>query len=301
LATQLGMPWSADTLLRLIRQAPAPPVPTPRVLGIDDWSFLRGKIFGTILLDLERRVPIDLLPDREVESCVAWLEAHPGIEIISRDRGETYAEAARLGAPQAKQVADRWHVLKNLGEALQKVVARHATVLQQVARAVDLRHGPPTASSDDPPPSASPASSRRPSATTGGGRRAWQREIHQHVQELNRLGWTYRAIAAHLHIDSHTVSKYAASEQFIEPAYRGPRPSTAEPYRAYLQHRWAEGETNRRQLWNELQAWGFTGSYISVWKLTRFWMPPPTPQMASPPPEIPARPAVRTVRQVAWL
>jgi hypothetical protein len=79
LTAQLGMPWSADTLLRLIRQAPAPPVPTPRVLSLDDWSFLRGKIFGTILLDLERRVPIDLLPDREVESCVAWLEAHPGI------------------------------------------------------------------------------------------------------------------------------------------------------------------------------------------------------------------------------
>jgi transposase len=88
-------------------------------LWIDDWSFLRGKIFGTILLDLERRVPIDLLPDREVDSCVAWLEAHPGIEIISRDRGETYAEAARLGAPHAKQVADRWHLLKNLGEGLE--------------------------------------------------------------------------------------------------------------------------------------------------------------------------------------
>lgn len=96
-------------------------------------------------------------------------------------------------------------------------------------------------------------------------------------------------------------AEYAAQDQFVEPAYRGPRPSTAEPYRAYLQHRWAEGETNRRQLWNELQAQGFTGSYISVWKLTRTWVPPPTPQVASPPPEIPARPAARTVRQVAWL
>ena len=102
LATHLGMAWSADTLLRLIRQAPAPPAPTPRVLGIDDWSYRRGTTYGTILLDLERRRPIDLLPDREVETCVAWLQAHPGIEIISRDRGKTYALAASLVQSQTR-------------------------------------------------------------------------------------------------------------------------------------------------------------------------------------------------------
>ncbi len=114
----MGLATSPDTLLRLIQAQPEEQAPTPRVLGVDDFSFCKRKTYGTILLDLERRIPIDILPDREAATLEKWLKAHEGVEIISRDRGGPYAEGARVGAPGAQQVADRWHLLSNLSEAM---------------------------------------------------------------------------------------------------------------------------------------------------------------------------------------
>jgi transposase len=119
LVAGMGLSSSPDSLLRLIHTAQNPSHPTPRVLGIDDFSFRRRISFGTILIDLEKRVPVDLLPDREAETLKKWLIAHPGVEIISRDRGGDYAKGAKEGAPDAKQTADRWHILKNLSETMQ--------------------------------------------------------------------------------------------------------------------------------------------------------------------------------------
>jgi transposase len=130
LARRCRMPVSRMTVLRLVRATPAPLVATPRVVGVDDWAFRRGRLYGTILVDLERHCPVDLLPDRTAATLAEWLQAHPGVEIAGRDRGGAYAEGIRQGAPNALQVADRWHLLHNLGEALEAFLVRERVWLR---------------------------------------------------------------------------------------------------------------------------------------------------------------------------
>lgn len=130
LASLLGMPASRDILLRLFIQQKEVPTTTPKVLGVDDWqsplwSIKKGTTYATILVDIEKQRPIELLPGREAEILSDWLKKHPGVEIITRDRANSYAEGATKGAPQAMQIADRWHLLKNLGEALKRMLEKH--------------------------------------------------------------------------------------------------------------------------------------------------------------------------------
>ena len=134
LVAGMGLSASPDTLLQLIHAQPEEQVSTPRVLGVDDFSFCKRKTYGTILLDLERRRPIDVLPDREAATLEKWLKEHAGVEVISRDRGGPYAEGARKGAPEAQQVADRWHVLANLSEALKPFFARKQAQLKALVK-----------------------------------------------------------------------------------------------------------------------------------------------------------------------
>src|SRR5467141_4791790 len=133
---RLGHAWdlrvSRNTLLRLLRRQPEPDAPTPRVLGVDDWALRKGPTYGTLLVDLERRQPIALLPDRTAAPVAQWLREHPGVEVIARDRSSAYAEGARHGAPAATQVADRFHLFQNLREALDQVFTTHEQVLEAV-------------------------------------------------------------------------------------------------------------------------------------------------------------------------
>jgi transposase len=135
-ANSLGLIASGDTLLRRIRQfavREADVVTSPRIVGVDDWARRKGHSYGTLLVDLEGHRPLDLLPDRDAETLAEWLRAHPGVEIVTRDRAPAYAEGIRSGAPQAVQIADRWHLLKNMGETVEQWSDHHQSLIPEVA------------------------------------------------------------------------------------------------------------------------------------------------------------------------
>lgn len=131
LATTIGMPTSGDTLLRLVCAVPPAAIEAPEVRGVDDWAWKKGTRYGTILCDLERHRVVDLLPDRSADTVAAWLQSRPFISLITRDRSDLYADGATRGAPGATQVADRFHLLKNLGDTLERFLQQKRAVLKQ--------------------------------------------------------------------------------------------------------------------------------------------------------------------------
>lgn len=265
LVAGMGLSTSPDTLLRLIRAQPEVQHATPRVLGVDDFSFLRAKTFGTILIDLEKRIPVEVLPDREAETLKKWLEAHPGVEIISRDRGGDYAKGAREGAPKARQVADRFHLLVNLSETLEAFFLNKRTVLKEAA------HDP----ADSSPAQAEPRPARLSQKGTTKKQEAKSEALHQQrveryekVHELWGKGVTVPDIADQLGMASRTVYNYlkmAEPPERIRVTHRKGRPKKVAPFQDYLLKRWQEGCRNARQLHRELtEEQGYTASYANV-------------------------------------
>jgi transposase len=255
LARRLARPVSGDTLLRLIRAIHPEPPAGPRVLGVDDWAWRRGQRYGTILCDLERRRVIDLLPDRQAETLAAWLERHPGVEVVSRDRAGAYADGIRQGAPQAVQVADRWHLLRNGSDALRQVLDRHPAQLRQAACAV-------TAELD----AAAPPPEPRPPTKLEQGQRdrhAKRQARFAEIARLHRQGMGARAIARTLGLARNTVRRWLRRGQ-APTWHKGRRPSIVDPYAAHLRRRWREGCHNAAQLWREIRAQGFPGQAVIV-------------------------------------
>src|SRR2546430_8650699 len=264
---RLGHAWdvrvSRNTLLRLLRCQPEPEAPTPTVLGVDDWALRKGHTYGTILVDLERRQPIALLPDRTADTVAQWLREHPGVEVIARDRASAYAEGARQGAPQALQVADRFHLVQNLAEALEEVFTTHGRVLDAVNAAmrqqpVSLPDG--TVAVPVPPPATPPRAQQQ--AT----QRAAQRQAtYDAVWTLHRQGWTVPAIAAQVGHSRHTIERYLRMPTWPVPQHRSTYGrSVLNPYKAYLLERWNAGCRTAMQLFRELRPQGYTGSYRRV-------------------------------------
>ncbi len=250
-AQRLGLAVSGDTVLRHLRRmslAQKLPLVSPRVLGMDDWAWRKGQRYGTILCDLERRRVVDLLPDRQSNTVAEWLRDHAPPEVISRDRAGAYAEAARQGAPKAIQVADRFHLLRNLREALEHVLARHTAVIEEACRQLA-----PTPVPDPPPTSPNPTSTR--SQQLSRERRQRRFERYQQVMELHQRGRSGRAIASQLGLNRKTVRYWLRAGRFPERQIT-PRHSSVDRWLSYLEKRWAEGCHNRSQLWRELRAQG---------------------------------------------
>jgi transposase len=295
---KIGMPVSASTLLRLLRQTPEPAAATPRVLGVDDFALRKGQTYGTILVDLERHQPIDLLPDRTAETLAAWLRAHPGVEIISRDRASAYADGAAQGAPAATQVADRFHLLTNLREALQRLLERQTQELHAAAAEVAAQAAPVRTPAE--PIAAEPAVPVQPEPPleTAAPPLSHRQALFAEVKQLREQGVSQREIAARLHIHRQTVRRYIHAHEL--PKRRPPKTvSEVRQHRAYLLQRWAEGCHNVKMLWIELKARGYSGSYASVWRA----LAPLIRAEAVTPSARPPTPTVQALspRQAAWL
>jgi transposase len=271
LAARLAMPTSPDTLLRRVRNTPLPQRPFVRVLGVDDWAFRKGHRYGTILCDLEQRCPVDLLPERSVEALCDWLKDHPEVEIISRDRGDDYIRGATAGAPHAVQVADRWHLLRNLRDALKGTLDRHhaevGAAAGEATAAAQSQNAANTNTQATPAP-ASPTPGRR--AEQRAHRRARRLRRYEQVHELHRQGLSQRAIAGRLGMHRGTVERFLKADTFPERAARR-CPRRANRYADYLRQRWAQGCHNAAHLFEEIKAQGFAGSCYTVRRLLARW------------------------------
>jgi transposase len=273
LAQRLQMLVSPSTMLRLLHQTPLTVHSTPRVLGVDDFARRKGRTYGTILVDLEKRCPIDILPNRSAEALADWLRQHPGIEIITRDRSTEYTRGITEGAPHAIQVADRFHILCNLRDAMERVLDSNRgklggislplqpSQLNETDRAGEIAqlqqlqqlHKPEQGSCSE--------------LVAQQQRRQRRQHTYNEVRRLFEEGSNIKAIAKQLGICRMTVYRYLRLD--VEPTHlqRRPMPSIIDPYIPYLAQRWKGGCRNGGQLWRELREIGYPGSprMVIVW------------------------------------
>jgi transposase len=292
---------------------------------VDDFSLRKGQVFGTILVDLERHQPIELLPDRSSDTLADWLQTHPGVEIISRDRSAEYADGATRGAPDAVQVADRFHLLQNLREALQRVLEQHLEVIQ-VAQMPPSEPAPlpsvepfaplaqcaddslSTATTIQSPPAAPRTRQERLQAE----RRARRQERYTQVRELHAQGASIHAIARQIGLSRQTVRRFLRASQFPEQGQRRPRRRKLDPFVPYLCEQLAAGNDNGAALWRELRdQQGYSGSrsQVTQWVARHRYLCPSSSDIVRarrgrPPAteaSMPPAPRRRSARQVSWL
>lgn len=268
LAAHLAVAASANSLLRLLRWLPDKRVDTaPRVLGVDDFATRKGHVYGTILMDMETGERIDVLPDRTAGTLSGWLREHPGVQVVCRDRAGAYAEAVRTSAPDATQVADRFHVWKNLCDAAGKCVVAHRTCLTEPEPTAGNRPD-----GEQPPPlPAAPAGAApcTPVSQQVEGLRATKcRQRHAAVHALYDKGAGTSAIAETLGLDRKTVRRYAHAatpgELIGATGSAGRRGTRVQPFLAYPHQRWNEGCTDAARLCAETRQRGYRGSERTV-------------------------------------
>ncbi len=287
LAPRLGMKGSASTVLRLQRATPnVPPGPCTKI-GLDDFAFRRGRTYGTIIVNLETHRLIDVLPDRTVETVSAWLAAHPTIELISRDRASDYAMAATLGAPQAIQVCDRWHLMKNLSEYVTTFLARmRAQIRQTSAEQAPRAEEDPLEEAQWREREASEQArdvrrlehqARKTVAEQiKETRRQERQDLYQQMLTLQGQGLASSEIAPRVGLSARTVRQWLADGMETQPRRR--RPSPLDAYASYLRRRWEEGEQQGERLYQELREKGYTGSIRALYRYLNRWRSPRTAQ-----------------------
>lgn len=273
LATAAGIAAGRATLLRLVRALPEPAQATPVVLGIDDFALRRGKSYGTVLADMVTRRPVDLLAGRHAQVVQDWLAAHPGVQVICRDRASAYAEGARAGAPDAVQVADRWHLWHNLTEAAEKCVTQHRACLREPAAPADLLV---------------------PEADAASALVTRIAERYAAVQELIASGTGYKPAARQLGLAVNTVKRYARAASADELLESAARPSNLDEFKPYLHQQISQGHASPIRLFEEIHAQGYTGSKANVRDYIRRYTRWARASSATPPP-----PSVRDT--VTWI
>lgn len=301
LAAKLAMPCCRDVLIRLIRAQPLPDAGRIEVLGVDDFAVRRRQSYNTILIDMDTHKPVDVLSDREASTLASWLREHPEIHTVCRDRSGAYAEGIRAGAPQAIQVADRFHLWKNLCEAAERTVAAHhhclraATTQAGTAQAGTAGPEPPApASLPEAEPAAAPERTRRLAERT----RARYAAVHESLAR----GLSRAATSRELNLDIQTVRRFAnaaCAEELLGKAEH--RRTRLDPYIDLASQRWNEGVTNAETIAAELRVVGFKGDVQAVRRYLRPFRLPgasssrPDPRRRKPAPAAPAVPKPRVI------
>jgi transposase len=267
LAGRLDMPTSPDTLLRRVKDAPDEPAPPPRYVGVDDWALRKGQNYGTILIDLERARVLDILPGRDGEALKAWLREHPGVEVLTRDRWAAFAQAASEAAPQAKQVADRWHLLRNLREAVERLLERHSAHVREALKETaapaegQAESGPtPTPAGQAPPPRVA----RTPKEQARQARRQERAGQFERVRQLREQGQSLRRIARATGLSVRRVIRYVRSERCPDWNPGRKARTRLDPYAGHIGGWIGRGGRNAADLHRELAGLGFRGSYDAV-------------------------------------
>jgi transposase len=285
LAAHLGITTSWMTIVRRIMVLPTPEAQQVECLGLDDFAFRRGRTFGTVVVDLDAHQIIDLLPDRQAETVATWMAAHPEITHVSRDRGAEYASAASTGAPQAIQVADRFHVCQNLSDAVQRLLARvlsemKAANLQAEGEMPDQEEAPVAVQEWRPDPG-------KQVARTISTRRAERDVRYQQAIHLREQGRSSSEIACQLSISERTVRHWFKRGVAPDTRPRRKRQSDFDPYAPYVLKRWQDGEWNGTRLWEEIAAQGYPGSqrmlyrFLKTLKKSEVKPPGETPQVVN--------------------
>ncbi|ECO1613182.1 ISL3 family transposase [Salmonella enterica subsp. enterica serovar Paratyphi B] len=270
-AVASGIQISPDTLLRRVVQAPEQTENRTRHVGIDEWAWHRGHRYGTLIVNLDTHRPLVLLPGREQRTLTAWFKKYPEIQVVSRDRGGIYSMAAREGAPQARQVADRWHLLKNIGDALERMMYRHMPLIRLVASELSPKKSP------EPEPSVPAPTLRRPERL----KQQTRNKRHQRwteVMALHNKGCGFREISRITGLSRVTVSRWVQSGAFPEISTRPPKRGLLDPWRKWMEEQRESGNYNASQIWREMVMKGFTGSETivrdAVARWRKGWLPP---------------------------